>query len=338
MARNALHRLAPALICATLAAACTPVIRPAGPPVTEARIEGDRIIAADGAALPLRRWIPDGRVAAVILALHGFNDYANAFDAPATYWAKRGIATYAFDQRGFGGAPHRGLWAGAETMMDDTAIAVRLLRRAHPDAPLYLLGDSMGGAVAMLALAEQRRLADGAVLVAPAVWGRRHMNPFQRGALWLLARTVPWLTLTGGGLEIKPSDNIAMLRAQGRDPKVIKHTRIDAIKGLVDMMDAAYEAAPRLRGPLLVLYGGRDEVIPKEPSLEVLATLRDRAGARAMVYDGGYHMLLRDLAAETAWEDIAAWIDDPGAQLPSGAEAGSLSGPVVTKELRRKTE
>ncbi|MHA1108243.1 MAG: lysophospholipase [Alphaproteobacteria bacterium] len=338
MAQTFLHRLAPALICATLASACAPVIRPAGPPVTEPRIEGGKIIAADGASLPLRRWPPEGRVRAVILALHGFNDYSNAFDAAASYWAKGGIITYAFDQRGFGDAPHRGLWAGAKTMIDDTATAVGLLRRAHPDAPLYLLGDSMGGAVAMLALAARSRLADGAVLVAPAVWGRRHMNPFQTAALWLLARTVPWLTLTGKGLEIKPSDNIAMLRALGRDPKVIKGARVDTIKGLVDLMDAAHEAAPRLRGPVLVMYGGRDEIVPKEPSLEVLATLREKAGARAMVYDGGYHMLLRDLAAETAWKDIAAWIDDTGAQLPSGAEAGSLSGSVVTKEPRHNSE
>jgi len=51
-------------------------------------------------------------VKAVILALHGFNDYANAFDGPGEIWAKEGIVTYAYDQRGFGAAPERGLWPG----------------------------------------------------------------------------------------------------------------------------------------------------------------------------------------------------------------------------------
>lgn len=317
-----------ALLGAAVAAACAPVVQPAGPPVTEPRIENAAVIAVDGAVLPLRRWLPDGKARAVILALHGFNDYSNAFDTPAAYWAKRGIATYAFDQRGFGGAPNRGLWPGAPTMRDDAVAVARLLRRTHPDAPLYLLGVSMGGAVAMVILAEHDQIADGAVLVAPAVWGRRHMNPFLRGVLWFFARTTPWLTLTGEGLEVRPSDNIPMLRALGRDPKVIKETRVDSIKGLVDLMDAAYASAPAIRGPLLLLYGQKDELVPKKPSFEVITVLKKSARARTAVYDGGYHMLLRDLAAETAWKDIAAWIDDPRAPLPSGAESGATTATV----------
>ena len=208
-----------------------------------------------------------------------------------------------------------------ETLSADLKAFTQLVRRRHPDTPLYLLGDSMGGAVAMVTLARHRRIADGAVLVAPAVWGRRHMNLFQRALLWVVARTMPWLTLTGEGLEIRPSDNLPMLRALSRDPKVIKRTRVDAIEGLVDLMDAAFAAAPALEGKFLLLYGRRDEIIPAEPSFEVLAQLRARTAARAAIYDRGYHMLLRDLAAETAWKDIAAWIDDAQAPLPSGAEA-----------------
>ena len=69
--------------------------------------------------LPLRKWLPDGAVKAVILALHGFNDYSDAFEGPGEVWANRGIATYAFDQRGFGAAPGHGLWAGAEQLAGD---------------------------------------------------------------------------------------------------------------------------------------------------------------------------------------------------------------------------
>jgi acylglycerol lipase len=67
------------------AAAATP--NPArGPAITN-----NALIGADGARLPLRRWLPRGAVKAVILALHGFNDYSNAFAMPAALWAKSGI-------------------------------------------------------------------------------------------------------------------------------------------------------------------------------------------------------------------------------------------------------
>jgi alpha-beta hydrolase superfamily lysophospholipase len=208
------------------------------------------------------------------------------------------------------------------TLGADLRAAVRTVRARHPDAPLFALGVSMGGAVVMTALADAPiEGMDGAVLVAPAVWGRRHMNLLERSALWLLSNTMPWLTLNGRGLEIRPSDNIAMLRALGRDPRVIKETRVDAILGLVDLMDAAFESAARLDStPLLVAYGSRDEIVPKAPIVEVMRRLRRSEGVRLALYDSGYHMLLRDVAAEIVWRDIAAWVGDRGATLPSGAE------------------
>ena len=62
--------------------------------------------ASDSAELPMRSWLPQGKPRAVILALHGFADYSFSYARPAALWAKTGIATFAYDQRGFGAAPH----------------------------------------------------------------------------------------------------------------------------------------------------------------------------------------------------------------------------------------
>ena len=228
----------------------------------EPRFTAAAFVTADGRHLPLRRWLPAGRVKAVILALHGFNDYSNAFTAPAKEWARDGIATYAYDQQGFGAAPEHGRWPGRAVLAADTAAACGVLRRLYPGVPLYLLGESMGGAVAVVAMTGEAGTlvpyVDGVILTAPAVWGRATMGLMPRVALWIAARVMPGLTLTGQGLHILASDNIPMLRALGRDPLVIKETRVDAIWGLVNLMDAALAAAPRLRVPLLVMYGEHD--------------------------------------------------------------------------------
>ncbi len=321
-------------------AGCAPVIKPMGPISTVPTVTQEAIVAADGAALPLRRWLPDGRPKAAILGLHGFNDYSRTFEMPGNWFAKHGIATYAYDQRGFGSAPDRGYWAGTETMTADLRAAVAAIRMRHPDTPLYILGNSMGGAVALTAFAEGPVAGvDGAILSAPAVWGRDHMNVFQTALLWVLSRTIPWATVTGRGLNRQPSDNIEMLRGLGRDPLVIKETRIDAIKGLVDLMDAAYAASRNgiARPPLLVLYGSRDEIVPKNPVVEAMRSLAKRNHARTALYDTGWHMLLRDLKAETVWRDIAAWIGAPAAPLPSGAdrraEAAIAAGPQSSSDM-----
>ncbi|MBI4185116.1 MAG: lysophospholipase [Proteobacteria bacterium] len=306
-----------------LAAACAPRLQPAGPPLAAAALAPDAVIAADGARLPLRRSLPEGEARAVILALHGFNDYRSAFDAAAGAWRALGIATYAYDQRGFGEAPGRGLWPGTEALVADARAAAAAVRARHPGVPFYLLGESMGGAVAVLAASGEEPVAtDGVILVAPAVWGWSTMNPLQAAALWVAAHTVPWLTLRGDGLRLRASDNLEALRALSRDPLVIKATRVDSVYGLASLMEAALAAAPRFDARALVLYGRRDEIVPSAPVRRFLAGLPAAASARQTVarYDAGFHLLLRDLAGAVVTSDIAAWVLAPGAALPSRAD------------------
>jgi acylglycerol lipase len=127
--------------------------------------------ASDGTELPMRSWVPRDRPRALIVALHGFADYSASYARPAAFWEKRGIATFAYDQRGFGGAPHVLHWAGSARMVDDASEAVAALRARYPGVPTYLIGESMGGAVAIAATTGPHPAAvDGVILVAPAVW------------------------------------------------------------------------------------------------------------------------------------------------------------------------
>jgi acylglycerol lipase len=297
----------------------------------------DRLIAADGTALPLRRWLPARQPAAVVLALHGFNDYSNAFAVPARLWAARGIATYAYDQRGFGRAAGRGRWFGGRRLAQDATTALTLLHRRYPGTPLYLLGESMGAAIAVLAATDHGGSAppvDGVILVSPAVWGRQTMSFFERAGLWLadLMPDVRW-SASVLPVHILPSDNLPMLRAYSADPLVIKDTRADTLNGLVDVMGQALTAAPEFRSRLLLLYGEHDEIVPRAPVARFVAALpaSDRPWQRVALYPRGYHMLLRDVDGATPAADIAAWIGAPEAPLPSGLDHGAR-GQLVGRE------
>lgn len=274
----------------------------------------------DGYALPARHWPATGSTRAVVLALHGFNDYSNFFTPTATALGTRGIDSWAIDQRGFGASAQAGLWAGHTRMQDDLLAVVELLCERYPAVPLYLFGESMGGAVL---LASGARLADscarGLILSAPAVWGWRTMPWYQRAALWLGAHTLPGQTVTGEGLDIRPSDNIDMLRALGRDPLVIKATRIDAIYGLTNLMQLAADSGDGQRLPILMLYGEQDEIITPVPTCALLAGLGDftAQGWQVLLYPDGFHMLTRDLQGHTVIDDVARWIRSARRELPT---------------------
>ncbi len=324
-----------------LLVACTPnfkdsptaerVLPPNAAP--QGHLEADALVADDGTRLPLRVWLPfepahhwPAPIRAIIVALHGFNDRSMAFNLSAQVWQRDNIATYAFDQRGFGANNFPGRWAGAKTLAQDLATAVRVLKARYPDLPVYALGESMGGGVVLDAVGGRTGAEiahpDGVILAAPAVWARRTMPVLNRVVLWGGVRLLPSVTLTGNDLGIMPTDNYPVLRGLGRDPLFIKATRIDAIYGLVDLMDQALDAVPRDTLPTLVLYGADDQVIPKEPLQQLARTLPDRTGGeqRFAYYPDGWHMLLRDIEFPIVADDVAAWIFDHTAPLPSGAD------------------
>jgi acylglycerol lipase len=300
-----------------LLAACAPDF---GPPMTTSAtpaVADDILIARDGARLPLRRWDAQGTPRAVIVALHGMSDYSNAFDMPGRFWAKQGITTLAYDQRGFGKGAAPGVWAGAEVMRADLTDAVAAARARYPGVPVFALGESMGGAVVLTALASPIPLSvDGVILVAPAVWSRGDMPLTYRAALFLGAHLLPGMILSNSAashvVTIVPSDNVAMLRALGRDPLFQKQTRTDALYGLVNLMDEARTApdAVTRTPPLLFLYGANDQIIPAKPTEAVIAALKTKPDVPIALkhYEHGYHMLLRDLEGETVDQDVADWI------------------------------
>ncbi len=327
------------LIClAATLAACAPTVQRAERPA--ASFEGPRItengfFSFDGAWLAMQRWAPppDAPATAVIVALHGMNDYSEAYYTAGPYWAANGAAVYAYDARGFGRSPNRGVWAGEKLLTEDLRTLVALARRANPGVPVAVVGDSMGAATAIAAFGSDRPpAADRLVLVAPAVWGWSTLPDHYAATLWLGAHTFPHRPVTpprGVQRKIQASDNIEMLRKLGRDPTMLFETRIDAIFGLVSLMESASRKAGKLTVPTLFLYGAKDQIIPRA-SAEAAARRLLGAG-RTALYPNGYHMLLRDLQGQTVWRDIAAFVADPAAPLPS--RAPPLIAPSGAKSL-----
>ena len=304
-----------------LAASCAPMEAPRGLENTTPSIAPDAFVSRDGLRLPLRHW-DSAHPRAVIVALHGMSDYSEAFDLPGPWWAAHGIAIYAYDQRGFGLSPNRGLWAGGDPMRQDLDDMVEAVRARYPGLPVYALGESMGGSVVLSALAgPSPPRVDGVILVAPAVWSRSDMPFPYRVALWLGAHLVPWLNVSGEGLHIVACDNIEVLRKLSRDPVYQHSARADQVWGLVNLMDKARHAPDTLNHPppMLLLYGGRDQVIPAKPTEAVIAELGSKAQVRR--YANGYHMLLRDVEAEGRWADIADWIERQDAKAMAARRA-----------------
>jgi acylglycerol lipase len=283
------------------------------------RLDGERVLLADGAVLPLAQWMPaQGTPRAAIVALHGLNDHHASWAEAGEHLAASGFAVYAYDQRGFGATEQRGIWAGGDVLASDARHVAALVRARHPTIPLYVLGESMGAAVLLRALAQQPTgWLDGAVLLAPAVWNRREMPWYQRLGLRVVAHTFRGMTIaTPRGRTA--SDNAAAMRRRTDDPLVIHRVRVDLLSGVADLMDDVTDTQQEFHVPVLILYGAHDLIVPARPVCRWAASLGPDEPWQLAVYPNGWHLLLRDLGAAAVIADITDWLAAPGGALPSG--------------------
>jgi acylglycerol lipase len=313
-----------ALVATIAIASCAPVqqqARQTPPAFPGPRLEAQDFVSLDGAKLALQQWRPSsGDPWAVVIGVHGMNDDSNAFELAGPYWAKDGILTIAYDQRGFGRSPNRGIWAGDALLVDDLRTLTALARARYPRAIIAVAGESLGASVAIEAFASANpATADRLVLLSPAVWGWSTQPLAYKTALWLGAHVVPggvvkprWVT------KSRPeSDNVAELRRRERDPYQSRGNRADALYGLVDTMQRANDELGEVRIPVAFLMGEHDQIIPGRAM--TLAARALKPGDRSALYANGWHLLLIDQQRDTVFDDVESFIRDPRAPLPSGA-------------------
>jgi acylglycerol lipase len=278
----------------------------------------------DGARLPYRVYPAVGASHAVILALHGYSDSRDGFKLFAATMNPRGVTVIAPDQSSFGATRNRGHWPGTATLVDEARDMAAIVHTQYPDQPLTIMGESMGGAIAiLLATAPNPPPAAGYVISSPAIWGGAALAPIDRFVLGIADATVPAKRLTGRSVTVHASDNPQAIHDLGYDPLTILAPRVDAIAGLVQLMGAAQAACARLTARSLILYAGHDELIPPEAMARCVKALPANGDVTFSYYPNDYHLMERDLERAVPDSDILAFINNEGA-VTSGPSLGTV--------------
>lgn len=311
------------LVLTLTACAATPereIVRAAGTPVKEAHT--DAPIAPER----IRRWSAEEPVA-VVIALHSFRDHAGAYEALGPWLADRGYSVQALDQRGHGASAPHGRWPGAEPLISDVATMVRTARAEHPERPVFLLGESMGGSAALASLATHPELkVAGVMAVAPGLRGGIPARGF-----WDAAVRTGEVLAAGLTFTINPSysDSLAPEAVErfSRDPQIIRRVRMDTYAGVVWLAQYATDHIDRVAVPVVYLWGEQDGTILRE---SVCAAARAHPQGQAEVWtDPDWpHLLLHAPDWQTTATRLVDWmhrVADPGG-LPDASNANPCAG------------
>ncbi|GBR51880.1 lysophospholipase [Neokomagataea thailandica NBRC 106555] len=260
-------------------------------------------------------------VKALILALHGYGDSRDGWETIAPELNAEGITIIAPDQRGFGSTAERGHWSSTERMVEDAREIAHWVHVQYPKTSLYVMGSSMGGAVALLLTTRpDAPPIRGTILLAPAALD---IGTPWRQILDGLDAIAPQKRLDGSsvpGTRVA-TDNMAAARRLYFDPLTMHYATIETLDGLTHLMRSAYYAAPHLTQPSLMIFGGRDQFVLPAYTTRLISRLPSTV--RLDEIPSAHHLLERD--KRDVARDIVSWIFTPDKMLPSGGDiAASL--------------
>jgi alpha-beta hydrolase superfamily lysophospholipase len=281
-----------------------------------------RLAGAGGLAIHWQSWTPEQPPAVVVIA-HGASEHAERYRHVADRLVADGYAVYAIEHRGHGRSEgRRALIDRLDRAVADLDALVQLAAAEHPGVPVFLIGHSMGGAIAIsYALEHQDRLA-GLILSGPVAALDTAPAPMRVLAA-VLSTVTPRLPLFEIDASLVSRDP-AVVEAYVNDP-LVYHGKLPVrtVAELAKAVDAFPERVPSITVPTLILHGTDDHLAPPEGS----AMLNERIGASDKTfhrYEGLYHEIFNEPEQERVLDDVSEWLS--AHVLPvaaASAEAGS---------------
>lgn len=245
--------------------------------------------------VPYRAWVPEEKPHEVILCVHGLGFSSAAFSEFGRQMAQHGSAVYALDVRGFGAWMNR---KGEdkcdfEACLTDIEAALKTIRKNFPGTPIFVAGESMGGAIALAAASRYPDLLDGLICSVPS------SDRYAKATTEILV-AANYLKDKDKPIDIseevisRATSNPTLRKKWTAAPHNRMKISPKELKQFEDFMKGNNDAAALIqRTPVLMLAGFKDRLVKPEGTIELFNDL-SVADKLLMVVGDGEHLLLEE--------------------------------------------
>ena len=263
---------------------------------------------ASGSSIYYQRWLPGhGAPSAIVAVVHGFGEYTDLYRGVAEVLVTSGCGVYAMDLRGHGRSPGaRGFIREWGDYREDLSAMLDLIGQEEGQAPLFLLGNSMGGLVVIEYALRHPGQVRGVIAMSPAL-GKLGVAPFLLALSRLLSKVWPSFSLDSGmDSEAMTRDKTVVARLEA-DPMV--HGRGSARLGteVLNTIARVRSQAEQLAVPILIQHGDADTITDPADSRWFFERIAHQ-DKELLLYPGSYHNLCVDLNWREVLRDNAQWI------------------------------
>ncbi|NGP08138.1 alpha/beta hydrolase [Rhodococcus sp. 14C212] len=264
--------------------------------------------SADGTRIVYDVWAPDGDPSGVLVLCHGFGEHARRYDHVIERLGDLGLTVYALDHRGHGRSGGRRVYL--RKMAEYTGDVNRLFGIAsfdNPGLPRFLLGHSMGGAVALAYALEHPDELTALALSGPAVDVTSGTPRVVVELGKLIGRVLPQLPvqkLDSAGVSRDPE----VVAAYEADP-LVHHGLVPAgiARALVVTGESLPGRLPALNLPVLLQHGAEDRLTAPAGS-RLVAERVGSTDVTLKLYDGLYHEVFNEPEKKQVLDDLVEWL------------------------------
>ncbi len=306
--------LAPTLL-ATPDSCAAAAPRAAGKPVVPAW--------ASKIKVPHRSWIPINKPREVLLCVHGLGFSSDSFDEFGRVMAANGFAVYAVDVRGFGAWLNKreGNTVDFEACLTDIESALKNIRKAYPGTPVFLVGESMGGAIAMRAASRYPALVDGLISSVPS--SERYgglTSKMHVGLKYLDNKDKPMDV--GTTVVEHATSNPNLQKRMLADKSNRMELSPKELKQFNDFMKGNFDAAALIeKMPVLLMAGFKDKLVKPEGTIELFNGLTTPDKLLMVIGDGEHLLLEEEQLTPQLTQLLLVWIKNESRHPQPGVTA-----------------
>lgn len=207
------------------------------------------------------RWARPEQPRGTVVVVHGLAEHSGRYGALADAVVAGGFGYYGYDLRGHGQSEgRRGDVRRFSDYVADLELFLGEAGRREGNLPLFLLGHSLGGIVAVLCALDQPSGLAG--LIASSSVFRLRAPPSRVALIGarLLSWIAPRLRVANGLRPEQLSTDPGVVAANRADPLVQRDVTVRWVVEFFHNYSRAIEGAGNLSLPLLVLQGGDDQI------------------------------------------------------------------------------
>ncbi len=243
---------------------------------------------------------------ASVILTHGIAEHSGRYEKFVDALNESGYRVTRYDLRGHGQTEGpRGKLKHCKQPIEDLHEIVNYVRKEHSDIPVFLFGHSMGGLIVDMYGATYDDV-DGIISSAAASYFVKDVAPFKViGYKWL-----NWVKLKTNFADNKLSSIKEVEERYIADPLNLKYYYISLAGGMmVGGVKYLNKNINNFTAPVLVLHGGKDEIVPTKFSERFFDLIKSR-DKNLKIYDQSLHEILNDIEQEKVRTDIINWLDE----------------------------